>query len=41
MQMDVALDLVEKMCEAGFTLSSEVLQFLLQICEESFEYILV
>ncbi|KAG4967983.1 hypothetical protein JHK82_033688 [Glycine max] len=28
------------MCEAGFTLSTEVLQYILQICEESYEYVL-
>ncbi|XP_027911022.1 pentatricopeptide repeat-containing protein At4g04790, mitochondrial-like isoform X3 [Vigna unguiculata] len=36
-----ALDIVEQMCDAGFNLSTGVLQFILQICEESFEYILV
>ena len=41
MQVDVALDLVDKMCEAGFTLSTEVLQSILHICEETYEYILV
>ena len=41
MQVGVALDIVEKMCEAGFTLSTEVLQYILQICEESYEYVLV
>ena len=41
MQVGIALDIVEKMCEAGFTLSTEVLQCILQICEESYEYILV
>ncbi|XP_020226184.1 pentatricopeptide repeat-containing protein At4g04790, mitochondrial isoform X2 [Cajanus cajan] len=40
-KVDLALDVVEKMCEAGFTLSTEVLQFILQTCEESYEYILV
>ncbi|KAG4949759.1 hypothetical protein JHK86_042998 [Glycine max] len=39
-QVGIALDIVEKMCEAGFTLSTEVLQCVLQICEESYEYIL-
>ena len=41
MQVGIALDIEEKMCEAGFTLSTEVLQCVLQICEESYEYILV
>ncbi|KAK8471692.1 hypothetical protein PHAVU_003G295700 [Phaseolus vulgaris] len=36
-----ALDIVEQMCNAGFYLSTGVLQFILQICEESYEYILV
>ncbi|XP_047147833.1 pentatricopeptide repeat-containing protein At4g04790, mitochondrial-like isoform X2 [Vigna umbellata] len=36
-----ALDIVEQMCDAGFNLSTDVLQFILQICEESFEYIWV
>ncbi|KAK8464182.1 hypothetical protein PHAVU_011G140050 [Phaseolus vulgaris] len=36
-----ALDIVEQMCNAGFYLSTDVLQFILQICEESYEYILV
>uniref|UniRef100_A0A367GL20 Pentacotripeptide-repeat region of PRORP domain-containing protein n=1 Tax=Glycine max TaxID=3847 RepID=A0A367GL20_SOYBN len=40
-KVGVALDIVEKMCEAGFTLSTEVLQYILQICEESYEYVLV
>ncbi|KAG5033050.1 hypothetical protein JHK85_017032 [Glycine max] len=40
-KVGIALDIVEKMCEAGFTLSTEVLQCILQICEESYEYILV
>ncbi|KAG5106010.1 hypothetical protein JHK82_042980 [Glycine max] len=40
-QVGIALDIEEKMCEAGFTLSTEVLQCVLQICEESYEYILV
>jgi len=41
MQVGIALGIVEKMCEVGFTLSTEVLQCILQICEESYEYILV
>jgi len=41
MQVGDALDIVEQMCDAGFNLSTGVLQFILQICEESFEYILV
>ncbi|WVZ03396.1 hypothetical protein V8G54_024202 [Vigna mungo] len=38
-QVGDALDIVEQMCDAGFNLSTDVLQFILQICEESFEYI--
>jgi len=41
MQVGDALDIVEQMCNAGFYLSTDVLQFILQICEESYEYILV
>lgn len=41
MQVDVALDIVDKMCETGFMPSSQVLQSILQICEETFDYILV
>jgi len=41
MQVGDALDIVEQMCNAGFYLSTGVLQFILQICEESYEYILV
>ncbi|XP_052734330.1 pentatricopeptide repeat-containing protein At4g04790, mitochondrial isoform X2 [Vigna angularis] len=40
-QVGDALDIVEQMCDAGFNLSTDVLQFILQICEESFEYIWV
>lgn len=40
-KVDVALDVVDKMCEAGFTLSTEVLRSILQICLETFEYNLV
>ncbi|KAK7262647.1 hypothetical protein RJT34_30222 [Clitoria ternatea] len=40
-KVDVALDIVENMCEAGFILSTEVLQSILHICEDSYEYILV
>ncbi|XP_027346358.1 pentatricopeptide repeat-containing protein At4g04790, mitochondrial-like [Abrus precatorius] len=40
-KVGIALDIVEKMCEAGFTLSIEVLQSILQKCEESYEYMLV
>lgn len=41
MQVDVALDIVDKMCQAGFELSTHVLQSILQICEEAYDYILV
>jgi hypothetical protein len=41
MQVDVALDIVEKMCEAGFKPSIHVLQTIIQICEETYDYILV
>ncbi|CAJ2650451.1 unnamed protein product [Trifolium pratense] len=40
-KVDVALDIVEKMCEAGFKLSTHVLQTIVQICEETYDYILV
>ncbi|XP_061370061.1 pentatricopeptide repeat-containing protein At4g21880, mitochondrial-like, partial [Gastrolobium bilobum] len=40
-KVDVALDIVDIMCKAGFTLTTEVLQSILQICEETYEYILV
>ncbi|PNY06985.1 PPR containing plant-like protein [Trifolium pratense] len=39
-KVDVALDIVEKMCEAGFKLSTHVLQTIVQICEETYDYIL-
>ena len=41
MQVDVALDIVDKMCQAGFELATHVLQSILQICEEAYDYILV
>lgn len=41
MQVDTAVDIVDKMCEAGFTLSTQVLQSILHICEETYDYILV
>jgi len=41
MQVGDALDIVEQMCAAGFNLSTYVLELILQICEESYEYILV
>ncbi|XP_020974166.1 pentatricopeptide repeat-containing protein At4g04790, mitochondrial isoform X2 [Arachis ipaensis] len=40
-KVDVALDLVDNMCEAGFTLSTRMLQSILHICEETYEHILV
>ncbi|KAK2380956.1 pentatricopeptide repeat-containing protein, mitochondrial [Trifolium repens] len=40
-KVDVALDIVEKMCEAGFKPSIHVLQTIVQICEETYDYILV
>lgn len=40
-KVDVALDIVDKMCQAGFELSTHVLQSILQICEEAYDYILV
>ncbi|WJX50823.1 hypothetical protein P8452_37074 [Trifolium repens] len=39
-KVDVALDIVEKMCEAGFKPSIHVLQTIVQICEETYDYIL-
>ncbi|XP_057752702.1 pentatricopeptide repeat-containing protein At4g04790, mitochondrial-like [Arachis stenosperma] len=39
-KVDVALDLVDNMCEAGFTLSTRMLQSILHICEETYEHIL-
>ncbi|WVZ00221.1 hypothetical protein V8G54_026290 [Vigna mungo] len=33
-----ALDIVNEMCEAGLTLSTEVLHSMLQICDETSEY---
>lgn len=41
MQVDAALDIVDKMCEAGYMLSTHILQSILQICEETYDYILV
>jgi len=35
MQVDVAIDVVDKMCEAGFTLSSHVMQSVLETCSET------
>ncbi|XP_029149015.1 uncharacterized protein [Arachis hypogaea] len=37
----VALDIVDEMCEEGLTLSNEMLQSILQTCEETSEYNLV
>ncbi|XP_061341805.1 pentatricopeptide repeat-containing protein At4g21880, mitochondrial-like [Gastrolobium bilobum] len=37
----VALDIVDEMCEAGLTLSTEVLHSILQTCDEASEYNLV
>jgi len=39
--VDAAVDIVEKMCEAGFELSTHVLQSILHICEQTYDYILV
>lgn len=41
MQVHVALDIIDEMCEGGFTLSTEVLHSMLQICEETCKYTLV
>lgn len=41
MQVHVALDIVDEMCEAGLALSNGVLHSILQICEETSEYNLV
>lgn len=41
MQVDAALDIVDKMCEAGYMVSTHMLQSILQICEETYDYILV
>jgi len=35
MQVDVAIDVVDKMCESGFTLSSHVMQSVLETCSET------
>ncbi|XP_014521951.1 pentatricopeptide repeat-containing protein At4g04790, mitochondrial isoform X1 [Vigna radiata var. radiata] len=37
-KVHVALDIVNEMCEAGLTLSTEVLHSMLQICDETSEY---
>lgn len=34
-KVDVAIDVVDKMCEAGFTLSSHVMQSVLETCSET------
>ncbi|GAU46174.1 hypothetical protein TSUD_93610 [Trifolium subterraneum] len=39
-KVDVALDIVDKMCEAGFRPSTHVLQTIVHICEETYDYIL-
>ncbi|CAJ1978735.1 unnamed protein product [Sphenostylis stenocarpa] len=36
-----ALDIVETMCDAGFNLSTQLLQLILQTCEKSHEYNLI
>lgn len=41
MQVHIALNIVDEMCEAGFTLSTEVLNFILHTCDEISEYNLV
>jgi len=41
MQVNVALDIVNEMCEAGLTLSTDVLHSMLQICDDTSEYNLV
>lgn len=41
MQVHVALDIVDEMCEAGLALSTKVLHSILQICDETSEYNLV
>ena len=41
MQVHVALDIVNEMCEAGLTPSIDVLHSILQICGETSEYNLV
>ncbi|RYR56645.1 hypothetical protein Ahy_A05g022323 isoform G [Arachis hypogaea] len=40
-EVRVALDIVDEMCEGGLTLSNEMLQSILQTCEETSEYNLV
>ncbi|XP_068499880.1 pentatricopeptide repeat-containing protein At4g04790, mitochondrial-like isoform X1 [Phaseolus vulgaris] len=40
-KVHVALDIVKEMCEAGLTLSTDVLHSILQICDETSEYNLV
>ncbi|QHO12597.1 pentatricopeptide repeat-containing protein At4g04790, mitochondrial isoform X1 [Arachis hypogaea] len=40
-EVRVALDIVDEMCEEGLTLSNEMLQSILQTCEETSEYNLV
>ncbi|XP_058730510.1 pentatricopeptide repeat-containing protein At4g21880, mitochondrial-like [Vicia villosa] len=40
-KVDAALDIVDKMCEAGYMVSTHMLQSILQICEETYDYILV
>lgn len=41
MQVHVALDIVDEMCEAGLTLSTKALHSILQICDDTSEYNLV
>ncbi|XP_027342795.1 pentatricopeptide repeat-containing protein At4g04790, mitochondrial-like [Abrus precatorius] len=41
LKVHVALDIVDEMCEAGMTLSTEVLHSILQICDKTSEYNLV
>ncbi|KAK4286053.1 hypothetical protein QN277_002664 [Acacia crassicarpa] len=40
LKVPIALDIVDEMCEGGFTLSAAVLQSILQTCAETHEYIL-